>query len=350
MSFNGSFGDGEFIDEEDNSNIISLKQEDFKIDFDERTKSKLSNIKSIINTSNDVTINSYTNNNLFNSLFPNEMKINIQYQNSDNYYYSLLSKELLKYNLSNIFNILKSKIIIINSQTFYLLKRISSIKTNNLINAEILYLQISGGLERFSNIFKEKRKNILFQVLYSLKTKLCLKNKFINNIGNDNFIQRYEEKYNNNNIKQLKNDIKNIENKIENLASKESKLIIEINDILKKEKKLNHKINNIEYSNNKFTKYIHINNISSNSKITKYDSDIHSLENTIETNKQLKEGKEEIIKAFMEQVNDLINDYQGYIDNIYKIDNGIKNNNINNNKQKNEININTNFQIIYHKD
>ena len=46
MSFNGSFGDSEFVDDEDNSNILSLKQEDFKIDFDERTKSKLSNIKS----------------------------------------------------------------------------------------------------------------------------------------------------------------------------------------------------------------------------------------------------------------------------------------------------------------
>ena len=77
----------------------------------------------ILKVSNEVTINSNTNNNLFNSLFPNEMKINIQYQNSDNYYYSLLSKELLKYNLSNLFNILKSKIIIINAQTFYILKK-----------------------------------------------------------------------------------------------------------------------------------------------------------------------------------------------------------------------------------
>ena len=164
MSFNGSFGDGEFIDEEDNSNILSLKQEDFKIDFDQRTKTKFSNIKSIINTSNEATINSNPNNNLFNSLFPNEMKINFHYQNPDNYYYSLLSKELIRYNLSNLFNILKSKIIIINANAFYILKKISSNKINNLIKAEILFLKISGNLGRISKIFSKNRKNIIKNV------------------------------------------------------------------------------------------------------------------------------------------------------------------------------------------
>ena len=351
MSFNGSFCDGEFVDEEDNSNILSLKQEDFKINFDERTKSKFSNIK--INTSNDITINSNTNNNLFNSLFPNEMKINFQCQNSDNYYYSLLSKELLKYNLSNLFNILKSKIIIINAQTFYFLKKISSNKINNLINAEILYLQISENLLRFSKIFQKKRKNILFQVFYSMKTKL-----YVN--GNENFIHKYDEKHkkekdkiikeNNNNIIQLKNDIKDIENKIENLTNKENKLIFEINNILKKEKQLNHKINNIENSNNTLKKTIKISNISSINPISKYDSDINSLENTLERNKQLREGKEEIIKAFMEQVNGLINEYQEYIDNINKIDNGIKKSNIDYYRKQNSMNENSIIQIIFHKD
>ena len=350
MSFNGSFGDGEIVDEEDNSNILFLKQDDFKINFDEKTKSKFSNIKSINNTCDDVTLNSNTNNNLFNSLFPNEMKINFQYQNLDNYYYTLLSKELLKYHLSNLFNILKTKIIIINTQTFYLLKRNCSIKTNNLMNAEILYFKISENLSRFSKIFQKKRKNILFQAFSSMKTKLFIRNnKSINNNsykGYENFIHQYEEKYkiekdtiineNNNNIKQLKNDIKNIEKKIENLANKENQLKIEINNILKKDKHLNKKINIKENSNNTMKKSIQISNISSISPISNYDSDINSLENTIETNKQLREGKEEIIKIFMEHVNGLINEYQEYIDNINKIGNGIKNNNIDNNIYNNK--------------
>ena len=285
----------------------------------------------------------------------------IKNQNSDNYYYTLLSKELLKYHLSNLFNLLKSKSIIINTKTFYLLKRNSSIKINNLIDAEILYLKISENLDRFSNIFHKKRKNILFQVFYSMKTKLGItNNKFKDNVGFEIFIHKFEEKYkkekdkiineNNNNIKQLKNDIKNIEKNIENLTNNEIKLKIEINDILKKEKQLNKKINNFENINNTLKKSIQISDIISITPISKYDSDIQSLENTMETNKQLREGKEEIIKVFMEQVNDLITEYQEYIDNINKIDSGLKNNNKDNNRKKFEINENTNLQILFHKD
>ena len=360
MSFNGSFGEGEFIDDEDNSNILSLKQEDFKINFDERTKSKFSNIKSIISTSNDITLNSNTNNNLFNSLFPNEIKINFQNQKQDNYYYFLLSKELLKYHLANLFNILKSKIIIINTQTFYSLKIISSIKINNLIKCETLYLKFSSNLNRFLNIFQKRRKNILFQVFYSLKTKLCVKNNIlITNNDNLNFIHRHQEKYkkekdkmindNNNNIKQLQNDIKNIENKIDNLTNKENKLMTEINGILKKEKQLSYKINNIENSNNTSKKSTQIGKISSITPISIYDSDIHSLENTIEANKQLRKGKEEIIKLFMEQVNGLIIEYQECIGNINKNDKGIKNNNIDKNRKTIDLNENSYIKILYDK-
>ena len=35
MSFNGSFGEGEFVVEDDNSNILSLKTEDFKMNYEE---------------------------------------------------------------------------------------------------------------------------------------------------------------------------------------------------------------------------------------------------------------------------------------------------------------------------
>ena len=360
MSFNGSFGEGEFIDDEDNSNILSLKQEDFKINFDERTKSKFSNIKSIVSTSNDITLNSNTNNNLFNSLFPNEIKINFQNQKQDNYYYFLLSKELLKYHLANLFNILKSKIIIINTQTFYSLKIISSIKINNLIKCETLYLKFSSNLNRFLNIFQKRRKNILFQVFYSLKTKLCVKNNIlITNNDNLNFIHRHQEKYkkekdkmindNNNNIKQLQNDIKNIENKIDNLTNKENKLMTEINGILKKEKQLSYKINNIENSNNTSKKSTQIGKISSITPISIYDSDIHSLENTIEANKQLRKGKEEIIKLFMEQVNGLIIEYQECIGKINKNDKGIKNNNIDKNRKTIDLNENSYIKILYDK-
>ena len=81
---------------------------------------------------------------------------------------------------------------------------------------------------------------------------------------------------------------------------------MEINDIINKERQLSHNINKTGNSNNILEEYIQISNIS----------------------KQLAEGKEEIIKVFMEQVNSLITEYQEYIDNINKNDDEIKNNNI----------------------
>ena len=90
------------------------------------------------------------------------------------------------------------------------------------------------------------------------------------------------------------------------------------------------------------------NNISSINNNSKYESDIISLESTIETNKQLKEGKEEIIKQFIYKMNDLLNDYKVYID-MLSSNEGI-NNNININSGNFEINDNSNHQSLSHKD
>ena len=348
MSFNGSFGDGEFVEEEVNSNILSLGQEEFKINFEEggidqkysKTKNTNNNNINNINNNNDFTINSNTNN-IFCSV-PMEMEIDNEYQNYNNFYDSLLSKELLKYHISNIFNILKSKIAIINSQTFYYLKQLSNKKIQKIIKAEILYFKISSNLTIISNIFKKNRINALYQVFCILKTKLNISNKNINNNGSDTFRKKYETKYkkekdntinkNNNSIKKLEKDIKDIEKNIKMLTIKETELKAEINNYFKKEKQLNEKIKTIENSNNTMKKPMHTSNISSIRTSSQFESEISSLENTIETNKQLKEGKEEIIKIFMNQVNDLLNEYQVYIDNMNNMNNidKCKNNNTNN--------------------
>lgn len=351
MSFNGSFGEGEFVDEE-NSNIL-LGQEDIKVNFDsEGINQKYSNTK--LTNNEDYTINSKTNN-IFTSV-PMEMEINNEYQNSSNIYESLLTKELLKYHLSNLFNILKSKIIIIKSKIFPLLKNISNSKINNLVEAEILYLKISSNLNLISSIFKKNRINILYQTFHTLKTKLY----FVNNKGNVNnntFRNKYETKYkkekndaineNNNSIKKLEKDIKDIEKNIKILTKKEFELKTEINNCYKKEKQLNDKIKNFENSNNNMKKSIdmkkqHSSNISSIPSNYKYDSDIYTLESTIESNKQLKEGKEEIIKVFMKKVNDLLTEYQIYIDSLNSIENGTNNDNNGNNYMNIEFNDNSN--------
>ena len=279
------------------------------------------------------------------------MEIDNEYANSNDIYDTLLSRELLKYNLSNLFNILKSKIIIIKSQVFYHLKKTANKKLKYLIQSEVLFLRMSSSIQMLSNIFKKNRANKLYQVF----NILLMKNK--NNIR-DKFRLQYENKYKkekeklvnekNNTLKNLDAEIKDIEKKIISLNKKENEAKIEINNLTKKEKQLKEQIKQLENSiSNAMRKSVDLtkqqsSNISSINNNSKYDSDIISLESTIETSKQLKEGKEEIIKKFIYKMNELLNEYQVYID---KLNENVRNNNINM-----EINDNSNQQSLSHKD
>ena len=127
MSFNGSFGDAEFInDDESNNNNVSFGQEEIKMNLAYGTSSKKnSGVKVFIN--NELSIPSNSNYNLFCSV-PMELEGETTYQHiendNNNNINDLLSKELLKYNINNIFNILNNKITIIKSNIFYQMKKI----------------------------------------------------------------------------------------------------------------------------------------------------------------------------------------------------------------------------------
>ena len=352
MFFNDSFGEiepnndkekGNEKEKENNINIISIEKGDIG-DFEDESKKNNENNKEILNTSFS------NNNNIFSSL-PLEMEIDNEYDNSNEIYDTLLSRELLKYNISNLFNILKSKIIIIKSQIFYHLRKMANKKTKYLIQSEVLFLRINSSIQMLSNIFKKNRANKLYQVFYIL----LMKNR---NSISDKFRLQYENKYKkekdklvnekNNTLKNLDAEIKDIEKKIISLNKKENEAKIEINNLTKKEKQLKEQIKQLENSiNNAMRKSVDLtkqqsSNISSINNNSKYDSDIMSLESTIETSKQLKEGKEEIIKKFIYKMNELLNEYQVYIDKLNEND---RNNNINM-----EINDNSNHQSLSHKD
>lgn len=338
MSFNDSFGEIEAKDaNENNINIISIEKGDIT-DAEGQTKKDNEN-KEILNTSF-----SNNNNNIFSSL-PMEMEIDKEYSSSNALYDELLSKELLKYNISNLFSILKSKIIIIKSQIFYKWKKMSDKKLKNLINSEILFLKLNSGISMLFNIIERNRKNKLYQVFQIMKNK--------SNI-NDKFKSQYESKYKkekdkllnekNNTLKYLEKEIKDIEKNIISLNKRENENVIEINNLTKKEKQLKDQIKSLENSNSNnmkksedMKKQQQSNNISSINNNSKYDSEIISLESTIETSKQLKEGKEEIIKNFINRMNELLNEYQVYIDML------------NNNDRNNHID-NSNQQSLSHKD
>ena len=361
MSFNGSFGDAEFIEEE-NPNGISLGQEDIKTNLTKgEPNQKNSNTKCFIN--NEISIPTNSNNNIFCSV-PMELEEesnfgNINNINNNDYYLDLLSKELLKYNLSNIFNILNDKKTIIQSSIFYFLKKLNKNKINNIIKAQTLYLKISSSLELFSKLFRNRRINVLYQVFQIIKRKYLFFQGIKEN-KNNNFRAKFELNYkkekNNlinkstDSLKSLEKEIQILKKNINQLSLKESKLKKELNNYLQVEKQLNEKIKTIETLNYSVKKSIQSNNSSSNRSTSKFDSETLSLENAIEANKLVKKEKQEIINAFIKKVNNLLNEYQTYIDNLKPLEFSATNSNSNINNVNMELTPRSNLQSIKQKD
>ena len=361
MSFNGSFGDAEFIEEE-NPNDISLGQEDIKTNLTKgEANQKNSNTKCFIN--NEISIPTNSNNNIFCSV-PMELEEesnfgNINNINNNDYYLDLLSKELLKYNLSNIFNILNDKKTIIQSSIFYFLKKLNKNKINNIIKAQTLYLKISSSLELFSKLFRNRRINVLYQVFQIIKRKYLFFQGIKEN-KNNNFRAKFELNYkkekNNlinkstDSLKSLEKEIQILKKNINQLSLKESKLKKELNNYLQVEKQLNEKIKTIETLNYSVKKSIQSNNSSSNRSTSKFDSETLSLENAIEANKLVKKEKQEIINAFIKKVNNLLNEYQTYIDNLKPLEFSATNSNSNINNVNMELTPRSNLQSIKQKD
>ena len=317
-----NYNNNSFID--NNNNIIIKQIEKGDIIEEGNQKSKLNNTSTQNNTDNKNDIN----NNIFSSL---PLKIESNFNNS---YEVFLTKELLNYNLRNIFNIINNKIIIIKTKIFYILKKNSEKKLKFLLKSEILFLKISSSIHIISSIFKKKSANKLFQVLY----KLGGRNK-INNI----FKIKYEIKFKNEKdnlisenityLKKLEKDVNEMTDNIKILNLRDNELKLKINNLSKKEKQLNESIKQIESSksltNNKNT----INSVS--------ESDVISYENTIASFKQQKKEKEKIINNFIFKVNELLNNYQEY---IYELNSkGSRNNiNINSNNSNDISNSNSN--------
>ena len=355
MSFNGSFGDADFINEVESNNDVSLGQEDIKMNLacGGTNSKKNSGAKVFIN--NESSIPSNSNYNIFCSV-PMEIEIdnnnttsqNIE-NNTNNNLSELLSKELIKYNLGNIFNILNNKKSIIKSRVFYFIKNIYKNKINLLLKTQILYMKISSSLEMIIKIFTQHEKYLLYQAFYELKKKY--------NYYKNNFREEFEKEYkqnrkeiiskNNNDIKSLQDEIKDIKENINQMTEKESKIKEEINNYLKQEKNLNEKIKCIETLNNSMKESIKSSNSSSIKTISKYDNEILSLESALNLGKNLKEKKQKLINKFILNVNSLLNEYQVYIDNLKDI------NNCNINKHDNNMIIetsNSNLQSLKHKE
>ena len=256
-------------------------------------------------------------------------------KDNNNIYESLFINELIKYNLLNIFSIIKRKIIILNSKIYYRLKNYSHKKIILLIKSEILYIKISSSIEIISNIIRKKRANILYQTLYILNGG--------NKINNHIFKIKYEIKFKNEKdniinestikLKKLEKEVNEMENNIKILNLKDSELKIKITNLSKKEKQLNDTIKQIENSKSIISNSNNRNSINNNSM---YESDIISLESTIVNNKQQNEEKQKIINNFIFKVNALLNEYQEYIDLLNNNKSTTNNMNLNDNSNSNK--------------
>ena len=252
---------------------------------------------------------------------------------NNNIYESIFINELIKYNLLNIFSIIKRKVIIINSKVFYHLKKYSHKKIMLLIKSEILYIKISSSIEIISKIFRKKRANVLYHTLYTLNGR--------NKIHNHIFKIKYEIKFKNEKdniinentikLKKLEKEVNEMENNIKILNLRDSELKIKITNLSKKEKQLNDTIKQFENS-----KSIISNNRNSINNNSIYESDIISLESTIVNNKQQNEEKQKIINNFIFKVNELLNEYQEYIDLLNNNKSTTNNMNLNDNSNSNK--------------
>jgi len=240
------------------------------------------------------------------------------------------------------------------------MKKMYKNKLNNIIKAEILYLQISSRFDLFSKIFRSHRANVAYQVFNKIKMNY-IHYKDMKENDKNNFRTKFEMNYtreknslineNSNSIKSLQRDIQILKKNIGQLTMKETELKSEILNYLQEEKQLSEKIKSIETLNNSLKKSIQTSNSSSIKTISKYDSDILSLESALKLNKDIKEEKKEIINSFMNQVYILLNEYQAYIDNLKSLDLSASNTNTNtNNNMNNELSSSSNLQSIKQKD
>lgn len=257
ISFNDSFGEGEYIDE-DNSNFISFAQEDIKTSIAATPKYSIHK-----QSTNDISI-SHSYNNILCSV-----PMDIEFENEElNYDNNIYLKEYIKFHISNVINIIKSKIIIIKTKTFYFIKNIYIDYINKMIQRKVIYLQLSLYLNRISNIIRKYNFNIMYQTFYIFKNRISPKNTNNNIYG----------------VNLLENEIKCLENNIDNLTYEENKIKSEINNffhnITHSKKEIQKSEKNISKNTNFFDNSKNILTISNKFEelIFSFNSYIHKIE------------------------------------------------------------------------
>jgi chromosome segregation ATPase len=155
--------------------------------------------------------------------------------------------------------------------------------------------------------------------MFKIKFEIKFKNEK-DNLINENTIK----------LKKLEKEVNEMENNIKILNLKDNEINLKINNLSKKEKQLNDTIKQFESYKS----------IAGDSKSSINNNSIYeSLENTIDSNKQQREEKQKIINNFIFNVNELLNEYQNYIDILINNKMNINNPSDNSNSNKSSIKI-----------
>ena len=333
MSFNGSFGDGQFdlgeIDDKKNNEenteeiINSIDINDLNVDEnnDNNNENNLSFDKLVVN--NDDENNNKSNNpdlipqdnEIFNNLCTKS--IDFEDNSKQNFYSENLVKTKINYELNNLFNVLQNNIKNKKMKFYVELENKSNKQYSKLVRAEILYLNINTKLYKIMHIFKKKlfkKKSKFFRNLKSLaKIKKYTKmqeNKYSKE--KENKIGMYREK-----LKNLENNLKDILLKVNNLKKQDEKIDIENIEVNQNILKLNEKVNNLinigkNLRNNIIKK--RENNISDNSKST--DNIIQHLEEMIQQKQKDKERAMIDVDNFYNSMDAVLSQYEALSENI----------------------------------
>ena len=315
MSANCSFGVNEEEEREEEIDLNTLA----------KVKDKELTLENIMDDSNnEITQN---NNQIFNQVSTKEIE-DIEDNTQLEFYQNLLIKEKINSSLKIIFSSINNILKSYKSFFFNKLKIIMNKQYSNMVQAQMLYINISMQLKNFVFLYKFNQLKKKKDAFYNLKQFAFYKKKQIQE--EQNMKREKENKINvlNNKLNSINNTINETDKKIGNLDNIQKRLSGENKDIKVKISQMNEKVNQlIKYGNtikeNIVNKKNQINNINNNNSGKNQENRIQNLKTLIEQKESEKEREMKDIDKFCENMDLVLNQYESMSETI------ISNSNIN---------------------
>ncbi len=303
MDFNGSFGEGDFDEEEiDLKDLAKMKENENSLD----------NILRYNNSDDTVP----KNNDIFNSVLTTEINNNNDPKKIE-YFEAQLIQEKINYTLNKTFTVINNRINSYKISFIYKLKYILNQKYSKLITAEILYTNIKTKMDHFFYLFQFMLLSKMKKAFHKLKNYSFLKRR-----QQDQEQAIKKEKENkiqvlNNKLNSVGNNFNEINRKINILNNIQKKLNNENKDIKNKISQLNDKVNQLnkigtslkESISNKKNVYNNINN-------KNQENIIQNLQNLIEQKENEKEKAMIDVDDFYQKMDVVLSQYESISETI----------------------------------